>query len=91
MLTRFHKLTIGGKLHAINLLIVGLITLLAISTLSGYMYITMRDDYRNNSQTVSSLLAESVTSALLFGDKKSAQEALSGVADGGLCDPCRTV
>ena len=79
MLTRFHKLTIGGKLHAINLLIVGLITLLAISTLSGYMYITMRDDYRNNSQTVSSLLAESVTSALLFGDKKSAQEALSGL------------
>lgn len=79
MLTRFRKLPIGKKLQVINLLIVGLITLLTIISLCFYMYITLRDDYRNDSKTISSLLAESVTSALLFGDKKAAQEALAGL------------
>ena len=79
MLNRFHNLPIGKKLQAINLLIVGLITLLTIISLSFYMYGTLRDDYRNDSKTLSSLLAESVTSALLFGDNKAAQETLSGL------------
>ena len=38
MLKRFRKLTIGKKLQAINLLIVGLITLLTIISLCFYMY-----------------------------------------------------
>jgi diguanylate cyclase len=79
MLTRFRKLPIGKKLQVINLLIVGLITLLTIISLCFYMYITLRDDYRNDSKTVSSLLAESVNSALLFGDKKAAQDTLAGL------------
>ncbi|OGS97076.1 MAG: hypothetical protein A3K04_06215 [Gallionellales bacterium RBG_16_56_9] len=79
MLKRFRKLPIGKKLQAINLLIIGLITLLAMISLCFYMYGTLRDDYRNDSKTISSLLAESVTSALLFGDKKAAQESLAGL------------
>ncbi len=79
MLALFNKLTITKKLQVINLLIVGLITLLAIISLSFYMYGTLLDDYRNNSQTISSLLAESETSALLFGDQKAAQETLAGL------------
>ena len=79
MLQRFHNLPIVKKLQAINLLIVGLITLLTIISLCAYMYLTLRDDYLNNSQTLSSLLAESVTSALLFGDQKAAQETLAGL------------
>ena len=79
MLTHFHQSPIVKKLQVINLLIVGLITLLTIISLCFYMYLTLRDNYRENSTTLTSLLAESVTSALLFGDKKAAQETLAGL------------
>ncbi|MDO8413072.1 MAG: EAL domain-containing protein, partial [Gallionellaceae bacterium] len=74
-----HPLPIGKKLQVINLLIVGLITVLTLISLCFYMYSTLRDDYLNNSKTLSSVLAESVTSALLFGDQKAAQESLAGL------------
>jgi diguanylate cyclase (GGDEF)-like protein len=79
MLERFHQLSIGKKLQAINLLIVGLITLLTIIILCFYIYGTLRDEILDDSKTVSSLLAESVTSALMFGDQKSAHETLAGL------------
>lgn len=79
MLERFYKLTIGKKLLAINLMTVSLITLLTIISLCFYMYGTLRDDYQNDSKILSGLLAENVNSALLFGDKIAAQEALAGL------------
>lgn len=79
MLKRFHQFPIGKKLQAINLLIVGLITLLAIISLCFYMYGNLQDEYREKSKILSSLLAENVTSALLFGDKTAAQEAFDGL------------
>jgi diguanylate cyclase (GGDEF)-like protein len=79
MLKHFHKFTIAKKLQVINLLIVGLITLLTIISMCFYMYASLRDDYLNESKTLSSLLAENVTSALLFGDTKAAQEAFAGL------------
>lgn len=79
MLKRFDKLPIGKKLQAINLLIIGLLTLLTIISLCVYMYASLRDDYQGDSKTISSLLAENVNSALLFGDNKAAQEAISGL------------
>lgn len=77
MLTRFHKLPIGKKLLASNLLIVGMITLLTIFSLCLYMYGTFRDNYQSNSKTISGLLLESVSSALSFNDHTAAQEALA--------------
>jgi diguanylate cyclase (GGDEF)-like protein len=79
MLTHFHKLSIGKKLQAINLLIVSLITMLAIAMVSIYMYSGLKDEYQSNSKTLSSLLAESVSSALLFGDTRSAHDAFAGL------------
>ena len=79
MLKRFHQLPIGKKLQAINLLMISLITLLTIISLCFYMYATLQDEYQGDSKSLSSLLAENVNSALLFGDKKSAQEALAGL------------
>lgn len=79
MLERFYKLTIGKKLLVINLMTVSLITLLTIISLCFYMYGTLRDDYQNDSKILSGLLAENVNSALLFGDKIAAQEALAGL------------
>ncbi len=79
MLERFYKLTIGKKLLAINLMTVSLITLLTIISLCFYMYGTLRDDSQNDSKILSGLLAENVNAALLFGDKKTAQEALAGL------------
>lgn len=79
MLKHFKKLSIVKKLQAINLLIVVLITLLTITSLCFYMYITLRDSIQNESKTLSSLLAESVAPALLFGDNQAAQDALAGL------------
>lgn len=78
-LKHFQKFPIGKKLQVINLLIVGLITLLTIISLCFYMYGSLQEDYQNDSKTLSSLLAENVTSALLFGDTKAAQEAFAGL------------
>lgn len=79
MLNRFYQLPIGRKLLASNLLIVGLITLLTIISLCIYMYGNLRDEYQTNSKTIASLLAENVSSALLFNDHQAAQEALASL------------
>src|SRR5450759_215547 len=75
----FRKLPIGKKLRVINLLIVSLITLLTISSMSFFMYGSLRDDYQKNAATLSALLAQSVNSALLSNDAKAAQGALGGL------------
>jgi diguanylate cyclase (GGDEF)-like protein len=79
MLTRFRKLSIGKKLQAINLLIVSLITLLAIAMVSIYMYTGLKENFQGDSKTLSSLLAENVSSALLFNDTHSAHDAFAGL------------
>jgi diguanylate cyclase (GGDEF)-like protein len=79
MLKRFHQLPIGKKLQAINMLMISLITLLTIISLCFYMISTLQNEYQGDSKNLSNLLAENVNSALLFGDKKSAQEALTGL------------
>jgi len=79
MPTRFRNLTIVKKLLAINLMTVSIITLLTIIGLCVFMYSNLREDYQNDSKILSSLLAENVTTAMLFSDKKAAQEALAGL------------
>ena len=79
MFQRFDKYPIGKKLQAINLLIVGLITLLTIFIVCIYMYQNLQDSSQRRNETVSNLLAENVSSALLFGDKKAAQESFAGL------------
>ena len=76
---RFRKLPIGKKLRVINLLIVSLITLLTISSMSFFMYGSLRDDYQKEAATLSAMLAQSVNSALLSNDAKAAQGALDGL------------
>ena len=76
---RFRKLPIGKKLRMINLLIVSLITLLMISSMSFFMYGSLRDDYQKDAATLSAMLAQNVTSALLSNDAKAAQGILDGL------------
>ncbi len=76
---RFRKLPIGKKLRVINLLIVSLITLLTISSMSFFMYGSLRDDYQKEAATLSAMLAQSVNSALLSNDAEAAQGALGGL------------
>ena len=76
---RFRKLPIGKKLRVINLLIVSLITLLTISSMSFFMYGSLRDDYQKEAATLSAMLAQSVNSALLSNDAEAAQGALDGL------------
>lgn len=79
MLTSFFKLPIGKKLQVINLLIVGLITLLTTINLSYFMFSSMQDDYKEKAITLSSVLAESLNSALTFYDARAAQDAFEGL------------
>lgn len=76
---RFRKLPIGKKLRVINLLIVSLITLLTISSMSFFMYGSLRDDYQKEATTLSAMLSQSVNSALLSNDAEAAQGALDGL------------
>jgi len=76
---RFRKLPIGKKLRVINLLIVSLITLLTISSMSFFMYGSLRDDYQKEATTLSAMLAQSGNSALLSNDAEAAQGALDGL------------
>lgn len=79
MLTRFQKLPIGKKLQAINLLIVGLITLLTMLNLSYYMFSSLLNDYQRKASTLSGVIAESLDSALMFDDAKAAHDVLKSL------------
>lgn len=79
MLEKFYELPIGKKLQLINLLIVGLITLLTTINLSFFMFSSMQDDYQKKALILSSVLAESLDSALLFYDARTAQDAFEGL------------
>lgn len=79
MANRFGNLPIGKKLQAINLLMVGMITLLTIANLSFYMYSSMIEDSQKNAATLTSVLAENLDSALLFKDVKAAQDVLESL------------
>jgi diguanylate cyclase (GGDEF)-like protein len=79
MLARFHKLPIGKKLQTINLLIVGLITLLTTLNLSFYMLSSLHDDYQSKARTLSGVLAEGLDTALLFNDVKAARDVLKSL------------
>ena len=79
MKTPFRNLPISKKLRMINLLIVSLITLLTISSMSLLKYFSLRDDYRQDAVTLSSMLAESVNSALMSNDAQAAQAILNGL------------
>ncbi|MEO8332848.1 MAG: EAL domain-containing protein [Gallionella sp.] len=76
MLARFHKLPIGKKLQAINLLIVGTITLLTTLNLSYYLFISLLDDYQEDARLLTGVLAENLDSVLLLNDVKAAQDVL---------------
>jgi len=79
ILERFRKLPIGKKLQTINILIVGLITLLTTLNLSVYMLSTLHDDYQDKARTLSGVLAEGLDTALLFNDVKAAQDVLKSL------------
>jgi diguanylate cyclase (GGDEF)-like protein len=79
MLERFQKLPIGKKLQAINLLIVGLITLLTTLNLSFYMLSSLHDDYQNKARTLSGVLAEVLVTSLQFNDVNAAQDVLKSL------------
>jgi|GEM_PF-3450325 len=79
MFDYFLNLTIGKKLQAINLLIVGLITLLITINLSFYMLGSLLEDNEKKASMLSSVLTENLDSALLFEDSKAAQDVLNSL------------
>ncbi|MGC2048676.1 MAG: diguanylate cyclase, partial [Gallionella sp.] len=79
MLEYFQNLTIGNKLQAINLLIVGLITLLITINLGFYMLGSLLGDYEKKASMLSSVLTENLDSALLFEDVKATQDVLNSL------------
>jgi len=79
MLEYFLNLKIGKKLQAINLLIVGMITLLITTNLGYYMFSSLLDGYEKKASILSSVLTENLESALLFNDVKAAQDVLDSL------------
>ena len=79
MLEYFLNLSIGKKLQAINLLIVGLITLLITINLSFYMLGSLLSDYERKASMLSGVLTENLDSALLFDDAKATQDVLDSL------------
>jgi len=79
MLDYFLNLSIGKKLQATNLLIIGLITLLITINLGFYMFGSLLGDYEKKASMLSSLLTENLDSALLFEDVKATQEVLNSL------------
>lgn len=79
MLDFFLNLNIGKKLQAINLLIVGLFTLLITINLGYYMLGSLLDDYEKKASVLSSVITENLDSALLSNDVKAAQDVLNSL------------
>jgi diguanylate cyclase (GGDEF)-like protein len=79
MLDYFLNLTIGKKLQAINLLTIGLITLLITINLGYYMFGSLLDDSEKKASMLSSVLSENLDSALLSQDVKATQHILDSL------------
>ena len=79
MFEYFLNLAIGKKLQAVNLLIVGMITLLITVNIGFYMFGSLLEGYEKKASTLSSVLTENLDSALLFDDAKSAQEVIDSL------------
>jgi len=79
MFNFFLNLTIGKKLQAINLLIVGLITLMITINLGYYMFGSLLEDYERKASIISRLLTENLDSALMFNDVKATEDVLDGL------------
>ena len=75
----FLNLKIGKKLQMINLLIVGLITLLITVNLGFYMLDSLLGEYEKKASMLSSVLTENMDSALLFEDVKATQDMLNSL------------
>ncbi len=77
---RFSQLSIGGKLRAINLLMVTSVAVLSMLILSVFLYQAQMEDHQRNTDNLVRALAESLNSTLLFDDAKTAAITLNGLS-----------
>ncbi len=80
MHARFSQLSIGGKLRAINLLMVTSVAILSMLFLSVFLYQAQLEDHQRNTENLVRALAESLNSTLLFDDAKTATITLKGLS-----------
>jgi len=79
MIEYFLNLSIGKKLQAVNLLIVGLITLLITINLSFYMLGSLLEEHEQKASMLSSMISENMVSSLLFDDVETAQNIVNSL------------
>jgi signal transduction histidine kinase/CheY-like chemotaxis protein len=79
--TRYLDLPIRYKLRLIVMLTVGAALLVACGAILVYHYYTLRDSLRRDVGVLAEITADNSTAALSFGDRKVAEELLSGLRE----------
>ena len=78
---RYRDLPIRYKLRLIVMLTVGAALTLACGAILIYHYYTLRDSLRRDLSVLAEITADNSTAALSFGDRKAAEELLSGLRE----------
>jgi two-component system, sensor histidine kinase and response regulator len=76
---RYRDLPIRHKLRLIVMLTVGAALMVACGAILVYHYYTLRDSLRRDLSVLAEITGDNSTAALSFGDRKTAEELLSGL------------
>jgi len=76
---RYRDLPIRHKLRLIVMLTVGAALMVACGAILIYQYHTLRDSLRRDLSVLAEIIGDNSTAALSFGDRKTAEELLSGL------------
>lgn len=79
MRRHFTRLSIGGKLQVINVLMITFVALVTTASLSTFMYRSQIEEHHRNADNLVRALADNLNSTLLFNDARSASATLRGL------------
>jgi two-component system, sensor histidine kinase and response regulator len=79
--SRYRDLPIRHKLRFIVMLTVGAALIVACGAILVYHYYTLRESLRRDLGVLAEITADNSTAALTFGDRKAAEELLSGLRE----------
>ena len=78
---RYRDLAIRHKLRLIVMISVGAALMVACGVILVYQYYTLRDSLRTDLSVLAEIIGDNSTAALSFGDRKAAEELLSGLRE----------
>lgn len=77
----YHNLNLRNKLLLTNLIATGFAVLLAVLSMSAFLYFSTQNGMVNQARNLSKIMAENISPAIYFDDRKTMDEILRGMRE----------